>query len=311
MRIKNKITDLFKIEHPIIQGGMVWVSGWKLAKAVSENGGLGLIGAGSMKPELLAEHIQKIKQNCQKPFGVNLPLFRGDIEELISVVITESVKIVFTSAGNPGKYTEMFKQKGIKVVHVVANLKQALKAESVYCDAIVAEGVEAGGHNGADEIPLSDLIIQLANEVKIPIIAAGGIVDKHGIEKAISLGASGVQIGTLFAASVESSAHINYKEAIVKAGENDTALFFKSIGLIRAIVNPFVEKAILSEKKNVPQEELVELLGSKREMLGIFNGNLEEGILEAGTGVGKITSVKSVADIFRDLVNDSSKNSLT
>jgi len=302
MKIKNRITDLFKIEYPIIQGGMVWVSGWKLASAVSNNGGLGLIGAGSMKPDLLCEHVRKCKNATKNPFGVNIPLLRKDSEDLMKITIDEGVKIVFTSAGNPAKYISLLKENNIKVVHVVSNLKQALKAELVGCDAIVAEGVEAGGHNGADEIPLTDLISQLAKEIKIPIIAAGGIVDKIGIEKAFSLGACGVQIGTLFAASEESSAHINYKEAVVKAGENDTALFFKSIGLIRAIVNPFVEKAILSEKENVPQEELIELLGSKREKMGIFDGNLEEGILEAGIGVGKITSIKSVAEIFRDLV---------
>ncbi|MBU0474907.1 MAG: nitronate monooxygenase [Bacteroidetes bacterium] len=296
-----KTTKLFGIKYPIIQGGMVWVSGWKLASAVSNNGGLGLIGAGSMKPDLLREHIQKCKAATKNPFGVNIPLLRKDSEDLVKTTIDEGVKIVFTSAGNPAKYISLLKDNNIKVVHVVSNLKQALKAELVGCDAIVAEGVEAGGHNGADEIPLDSLITQLVNEIKIPIIAAGGIVDKFGIEKAFALGASGVQIGTLFAASVESSAHINYKEAIVKADDNDTALFFKSIGLTRGIVNPFIKKAIALEKRNASNEELLELLGSKREMLGIFNGNCDDGILEAGTGVGRITSIKSVEEIFLEL----------
>ncbi len=300
---ENRITNLFGIKYPIIQGGMVWVSGWKLVSAVSNNGGLGLIGAGSMKPDLLCEHLRKCKNATKNPFGVNIPLLRKDSDDLVKTTIDEGVKIVFTSAGNPAKYISLLKENNIKVVHVVSNLKQALKAESVGCDAIVAEGVEAGGHNGADEIPLANLINQLANEIKIPIIAAGGIVDKIGIETAISLGASGVQIGTLFAASVESSAHINYKEAVVKAGENNTALIFKSIGLTRGIVNPFIEKATALEKRNASIDELLELLGSKREMLGIFNGNLNDGILEAGIGVGKITSIKSVEKIFRDLVS--------
>lgn len=302
LKVDNKTTQLFGIKYPIIQGGMVWVSGWKLASAVSNNGGLGLIGAGSMKSDLLCEHINKCKNETKNPFGVNIPLLRKDSDDLVKTTIDEDVKIVFTSAGNPAKYISLLKDNNIKVVHVVSNLKQALKAESVGCDAIVAEGVEAGGHNGADEIPLANLITQLVNEIKIPIIAAGGIVDKFGIEKAISLGAAGVQIGTLFAASMESSAHINYKEAIVKAGDMDTVLFFKTIGLTRGIVNPFIEKAIDLEKRNASKEELLELLGSKREKLGIFEGNCNKGILEAGTGVGKINKIKSVEEIFNDLI---------
>jgi len=302
LKVVNKTTQLFEIKYLIIQGGMVWVSGWKLASAVSNNGGLGLIGAGSMKSDLLCEHIKKSKNATKNPFGVNIPLLRKDSDDLVKTTIDEGVKIVFTSAGNPAKYISLLKDNNIKVVHVVSNLKQALKAESVGCDAIVAEGVEAGGHNGADEIPLANLITQLVNEIKIPIIAAGGIVDKFEIEKAISLGAAGVQIGTLFAASMESSAHINYKEAIVKAGDMDTVLFFKTIGLTRGIVNPFIEKAIALEKRNASKEELFELLNTKREKLGIFEGDCNEGILEAGTGVGKINKIKSVEEIFNDLI---------
>ena len=301
IQFPNRVNDLFKIYFPIIQGGMVWASGWKLASAVSNCGGLGLIGAGSMKPDLLREHIRKCKNATDKPFGVNIPLLREDSDELVKVTIEEGVKIVFTSAGNPAKYIELLKNSGIIVVHVVANLKQALKSEVVGCDAIVAEGVEAGGHNGVDEIPLENLIRELAGNLKIPIIAAGGIANKSGIEKAISLGAEGVQIGTLFAASIESSAHVNYKNAIVNAGDNDTTLIFKDIGLTRGIKNPFTQKALELETKLASKEELISLLGKKRERLGIFEGNTEEGILEAGTGVGSITKIKSVKEIFEEL----------
>lgn len=298
----TRVTELFEINYPIIQGGMVWVSGWKLASAVSNSGGLGLLGAGSMKPELLKEHIQKCRAATSKPFGVNIPLLRKDSDELIKTVIDENVKIVFTSAGNPAKYIDLLKQNSIIVVHVVSNLKQALKAESVGCDAIVAEGVEAGGHNGADEIPMVNLISQIVGEIKIPVIAAGGIVTKLDIKKALTLGAEGVQVGTLFASAVESSAHINYKEAVINAEETDTTLFFKSIGLIRGIKNEFTEKVISLENNNATKEELLELLGSKREKLGIFDGNCKEGILEAGSGVGNIYKIKTVEEIFSELV---------
>lgn len=300
--MKNRITDLLKTKHPIIQGGMVWVSGWKLASAVSNCGGLGLIGAGSMKPELLKEHIQKCKRATEKPFGVNIPLLRKDSDNLIKTTIDEGVKVVFTSAGNPSKHIEILKANGISVIHVVSNLKQALKAESVGCDAIVGEGVEAGGHNGADEIPMEDLIVELVENVQLPIVAAGGISDKTGVEKALSLGAEGVQIGTLFAASVESSAHLNYKRAIIGANEDDTKLIFRKIGLTRGIRNPFIEKVVSFEKGNPTIPELKELLGQKRERLGIFEGNVEDGILEAGTGVGKINEILTVSEIFDMLI---------
>jgi len=302
LNIPNKITELFKIKYPIIQGGMVWVSGWKLVSAVSNNGGLGLIGAGSMKPNLLCEHIQKCKAATKNPFGVNVPLLRQDTDALIKVIIDEKIKIVFTSAGNPAKYIDLLKKNNVIVVHVVSNLKQAIKAESVGCDAVVGEGVEAGGHNGADEISLADLITQLVKELKIPIIAAGGIADKSGIEKALLLGAFAVQIGTLFASSIESSAHINYKNAIITANENDSVLFFRKIGLTRGIINLFIQKAIVLENQNVSKEELIAFLGSKREKLGIFDGNLDDGILEAGTGISFISKIKSVKEIFSDLV---------
>ncbi len=308
MKIQNRLTKLLEIKHPIIQGGMVWVSGWKLASAVSNNGGLGLIGAGSMKPELLSEHIQKCKEATSNPFGVNIPLLRKDSDELVKVVIEEGVKIVFSSAGNPAKYINVFKENNIAVVHVVSNLKQALKAESVGCDAVVGEGVEAGGHNGLDEIPMMSLIPQLVDELKIPIIAAGGIANKSGIEMALSIGAEGVQIGTLFATTEESSAHINYKKAIVNAGASDTTLIFKTIGLTRGIKNPFTERAIELENRNATEEELKNLLGEKRERLGIFEGNVDEGILEAGEGVGVITEIESVEKIFSKLINKGEDN---
>jgi len=308
MKIQNRITELLKIKYPIIQGGMVWVSGWKLASAISNSGGLGLIGAGSMKPELLSEHIQKCKRETTNSFGVNIPLLRKDSDELVNVVIEEGVKIVFSSAGNPAKYINLLKQNQITVVHVVSNLKQALKAESVGCDAVVGEGVEAGGHNGSDEIPMISLIPQLVSEIKIPVIAAGGIANKSGVDKALTLGAEGVQIGTLFAATKESSAHINYKTAIVNTGPSDTTLILKTIGLTRGIKNQFTERAIELENKDATPEELRILLGEKRERLGIFEGNLEEGILEAGKGVGLITEIQSVAEVFEKIIENISKS---
>lgn len=308
MKNKNRLTEILGIKYPIIQGGMVWVSGWKLASAVSNCGGLGLIGAGSMKPELLKEHIQKCKMATTNPFGINITLLRKDADELVKVVIEEGIKIVFSSAGNPAKYIGLFKENDIKVVHVVSNLKQALKAESVGCDAVVGEGVEAGGHNGLDEIPMMSLIPQLVDELKIPVIAAGGIANKNGVDIAFSLGAEGVQIGTLFAATEESSAHLNYKEAIVNAGVTDTTLILKPIGLTRGIKNKFTERAIELENRNGTQEELKTLLGKKREKLGIFEGNVEEGILEAGEGVGVITEIESVEKVFSKLINRGDDN---
>ena len=307
MNIKNRITELFGIKYPIIQGGMVWVSGWKLASAVSENGGLGLIGAGSMKADLLREHIQKCKEATQKPFGVNLPLLRGDATDLVKVIVEENVKIVFTSAGHPGKFIEEFKKNGITVTHVIANLKQAKKAESVGCDAVVAEGVEAGGHNGADEITTMALVPYISENVKIPVIAAGGISSGKAILAALALGAEGAQIGTLFAASLESSAHENFKQAILNAKETDTALILKKIAMARVIKNKFAEDAIKAEYSGVGEETLKQILGEKRERRGIFEGDLEEGMLEAGQGAAQITKLKTVKEIFDDLISDFDK----
>ncbi len=283
---------------------MVWVSGWRLASAVSNCGGLGLIGSGSMKPDLLKEHILKCKAATDKPFGVNIPLLRGDAEELINTLTSENVKIVFTSAGHPGRHIDKFKSNGITVVHVVSNVKQALKAESVGCDAIVGEGVEAGGHNGADELTTFALIPQIVDAVKIPAIAAGGIADGRGILAALALGAEGVQIGTRFAVTVESSAHQNYKKEIMEAEDNSTSLFFRKIGLVRAIKNEFVIKALEAEKNCADDTELKELLGRKREMLGIFEGDEKEGMMEAGQGAGLIKDILTVKELFERLINE-------
>jgi enoyl-[acyl-carrier protein] reductase II len=302
--LQTRITELFKIKYPIIQAGMVWVSGWKLVSAVSNNGGLGLIGSGSMKPELLREHIKDCFKATDKPFGVNIPQLRGDADELVKVVIEEGVKIVFTSAGHPGKFIEEFKKHKIKVVHVVPSVKFALKAESVGCDAVVGEGVEAGGHNGMDQTTTLTLIPQLVDALNIPVIAAGGIADGRGIAAALALGAEGVQIGTRFAATVESSAHQNYKEKIVESGDDGTTLAFKKIGLVRMMKNDFAERAVKAEFDGWDEEKLRELLGSKRERLGIFEGDEIEGEMEAGQGVGLINEILSVKDLFEKLLKE-------
>lgn len=304
MKIKNRITDLLKIDYPIIQAGMVWVSGWKLASAVSNNGGLGLIGSGSMKPELLREHIQKCSAATSKSFGVNLPLLRGDANELLNVIIDEGVKIVFTSAGHPGKFIEQLKKNEIKVIHVVSNVKQALKAESVGCDAVVGEGVEAGGHNGADELTTFCLIPMLVDNVNIPVIAAGGIVNGNGIAAALALGAEAVQIGTRFAATIESSAHDNYKRKIIESNDTSTTLVLKKIGMARIIKNKWSEIVIKAESGGADETELKKLLGEKRERLGIFEGDENEGMMEVGQGVGLIKEILSVESLMKKLIQE-------
>jgi len=281
---------------------MVWVSGWKLASAVSNNGGLGLIGSGSMKPELLREHIQKCKSATSKSFGVNLPLLRGDAEDLVKVIIEENVKIVFTSAGHPGKFIDQFKKNETIVIHVVPSLKFALKAESEGCDAVVGEGVEAGGHNGIDEITTLSLIPQLVNALKIPVIAAGGISDGRGILAALSLGAEAVQIGTRFAVTQESSAHENYKLAVINSKDKDTHLILKKIGMARVIKNKFSEEMSKLEINCADLETQNELLGKKREMKGIFEGNLNEGMLEASQSSGLINDIPNVEQLMKRLI---------
>ncbi len=304
MKVVNRITQLFEIQYPIIQAGMVYVSGYKLAAAVSECGGLGLIGAGSMKPELLREHIQKAKQKTNKPFGVNIPLLRQDAEELIKVTIEEGVKIVFTSAGHPGKFIGLLKQNNIKVIHVVPSVKYAKKAEEVGCDAIVGEGYEAGGHNGFDEITTFCLIPMLVRNVKIPVIAAGGITTGAQIAAAMALGAEGVQIGTRFAATVESSAHESYKKKVVEAVDNSTIIGFRKIGLVRMLKNDFALRAVEAEKKCADEKTLLEIWGEKRERLGIFEGDTVEGALEAGQSAGLIDNILPVKDVFQNLINE-------
>ncbi|MHB8930641.1 MAG: NAD(P)H-dependent flavin oxidoreductase [Melioribacteraceae bacterium] len=300
--MSNRITTLFGIKDPIIQAGMVWVSGWKLASAVSENGGLGLIGAGSMKPDLLREHIQKCKTATDKPFGVNIPLLRSDAADLIKVVIEEDVKIVFSSAGHPGKFIDELKKNNVTVVHVVPSVKFALKAESVGCDAIVGEGVEAGGHNGADEITTFCLIPQLVDALGIPVIAAGGISDGRGILAALALGAEGVQIGTRFAVTEESSAHENYKRKIIEAKDNDTILVLKKIGAARMIKNEFTAEIYNAELNGADEDRLKQLLGEKRERLGIFEGDEINGMMEAGQGSGLIKEILTVKELMEKLV---------
>jgi len=298
MNLENRVTKLLNIKYPIVQAGMVWASGWKLASAVSNCGGLGLIGAGSMKPELLREHIQKCKAATQNPFGVNIPLLREDVADLVKATIEEGVKIVFSSAGHPGKFIDEFKKNGITVVHVVPALKFALKAESVGCDAVVGEGVEAGGHNGADELSVVSLIPQLVDNLKIPVMAAGGIADGRGILAAMALGAEGVQIGTRFAVTQESSAHENYKNKIINSSENDTILILKKIGLVRTLKNEFTAKVQEAESRGANQDELRELLAKKRERSGIFEGDEQNGLMEAGQGIGLIKDIPTVAELF-------------
>lgn len=311
MQIKNRVTKLFKIRYPIVQAGMVWVSGYKLASAVSNNGGLGLIGSGSMKPDLLQEHIIKCRKATSKPFGVNIPLLRTDAEELINIVITNDVKIVFTSAGHPGKFIDILKKNDITVCHVVPSLKFAKKAESVGCDAVVGEGVEAGGHNGIDELSVFTLTQQLVDELKIPVLAAGGITNGKSILALLALGAEGVQIGTRFAVTKESSAHDNYKQRVVEAKENDTVLILKKIGMVRMLKNKFSEEAVAAEYSGADTEKLKNILGQKRERLGIFEGDSDYGMMEAGQGAGLINDIPTVEVLMKRLIieyNEACKN---
>lgn len=308
MSTKNRITELFRIKYPIIQAGMVWVSGWKLASAVSNSGGLGLIGAGSMKPELLATHLEKCRKATKFPFGVNLPLLRKDADDLLDVIIDKDIKIVFTSAGNPAKHIGRLKNHNIKVVHVVSSLKQGKKAEDAGCDAIVGEGVEAGGHNGSDELTTLTLIPLLKDHLSIPLIAAGGIADGRHIAAAFLLGAEGVQIGTLFAASAESSASADYKQAIVNAGDTDTTLSFRKIGLVRMLKNHFSYRISEAEAAGADSERLIHLLGEKREMKGIFEGDINEGMMEAGQSAAFVDEIYPVEIIFKRLFKEFRKS---
>lgn len=295
----DTIKQLFNIKYPIVQGGMIWCSGWELASAVSNAGGLGLIGSGSMYPEILREHIKKCKQATNKPFGVNVPLLYPNIEEHIKIIIEEGVKIVFTSAGNPKTWTAHLKQHDITVVHVVSNVKFAVKCQEAGVDAIVAEGFEAGGHNGREETTTLVLIPEVKKHINIPLIAAGGIGSGKAMAAAFALGAQGVQIGSRFAATEESSAHINFKNAIVSAKEGDTQLSLKQLTPVRLLKNPFFEKVSELEKNGSSPEQLALLLGRGRAKKGMFEGDLNEGELEIGqvsAGISKIETVKEVID---------------
>ena len=301
---KNKICELFNIEKPIIQAGMIWCSGWELASAVSNAGGLGLIGSGSMYPDILRIHIKKCKQATNKPFGVNIPLLYPNIEEHIKIIIEEGVKIVFTSAGNPKIWTNHLKQHGIIVVHVVSALKFALKCVEAGVDAIVAEGFEAGGHNGKEETTTFVLIPQIKSSISLPIIAAGGIATGTQMAAAFTLGADGVQIGSRFVATFESSAHENFKNKIIQAKEGDTQLTLKQLTPVRLIKNKFFDEVIQAEQSGASIEELKNLLGKARAKKGMFEGDLIDGELEIGQVSASINEIKSAAEVVNEIYSD-------
>ena len=303
----NRIKELFGIKYPIIQGGMIWCSGWELASAVSNAGGLGLIGSGSMYPEVLREHIQKCKKATDKPFGVNIPLIYPNIDEHIQIIIDEGVKIIFSSAGNPNKYTSYLQEKGIIVVHVIANTKFALKSVAAGVDAIVAEGFEAGGHNGKDEITTMCLIPKIADEVNIPLIAAGGISDGRAMLAAMCLGADGVQIGSRFAVCKESSAHENFKNYVFDAKDGATDLTLKEITAVRLLKNEFYQKIQEAYLAKATTKELKELLGRGRAKKGMFEGNLSEGELEIGQVSSMINKMQTSKEIIDEIIDDFNK----
>lgn len=300
--MSNRITTLFGIQYPIISGGMVWCSGWKLASAVSNAGGLGLIGAGSMHPEILREHIVKCKAATDKPFGVNVPLLYPEIDTIMRIIIEEKVPIVFTSAGNPKTWTPVLKEKGIKVAHVVSSSKFARKCEEAGVDAIVAEGFEAGGHNGREETTTMCLVPAVRTATQLPLIAAGGIGSGAAIAASMALGAEGVQIGTLFALSAESSAHEDFKQYSLQLQEGDTRLALKQLSPTRLVKSKFLDQVLAAETAGASVEELKALLGKGRAKKGMFEGNLEEGELELGQIVSSIRSIKNVEDIMKELV---------
>lgn len=302
--MQQNITKLFNIQYPIVQGGMIWVSGYKLAAAVSNAGGLGLIGAGSMYPEVLRTHIQKCKKATKKPFGVNVPLLYPDIEKIMEIIIEEKVKIVFTSAGNPNTWTATLKNNGIAVVHVVSSVKFALKAEQAGVDAVVCEGFEAGGHNGREETTTFALIPMVKEQVKIPVIAAGGIGSGRGMLAAMVLGADGVQIGSRFAATDESSAHQNFKNSIVGVQEGDTQLTLKELAPVRLIKNKFYDEVQALYLTKPTQEELKEFLGRARAKRGMFEGDLEDGELEIGQIAGLIHEIKPVKIVLKEILEE-------
>ena len=298
----NKITSLFNIKYPIIQAGMIWNSGWRLASAASKSGILGLIGAGSMYPDVLRKHIQKCKAATDKPFGVNVPMLYPNIEEIMDIIVEEGVKIVFTSAGNPKTWTSWLQERDITVVHVVSSVKFALKAEAAGVDAIVAEGFEAGGHNGRDEITTLTLIPMVKEQLSIPLIAAGGIATGKAMLAAMVLGADGVQVGSRFVASEESSAHNAFKQVVVDAKEGDTQLTLKELAPVRLIKNKFYNEIQDLYKTAPTPEQLKELLGRARAKRGRFEGDLDDGELEIGQIAGLIHDIKPVAEIVEDMI---------
>uniref|UniRef100_UPI004047F0ED NAD(P)H-dependent flavin oxidoreductase n=1 Tax=Polaribacter sp. TaxID=1920175 RepID=UPI004047F0ED len=302
--MKNTITELFDIQYPIVQGGMIWVSGYKLAAAVSNAGGLGLIGAGSMYPEVLREHIQKCKKATSKPFGVNVPMLYPAIEKIMDIIIEEGVKIVFTSAGNPKTWASFLKDKGITVVHVVSSVKFALKAQEAGVDAVVCEGFEAGGHNGREETTTFTLIPMVKEQLKIPVIAAGGIGSGRGMLAAMVLGADGVQVGSRFAATQESSAHANFKQTIIDVQDGGTELTLKELAPVRLVKNNFYQQVQELYKKNPSIEEIKELLGRARAKKGMFEGDLENGELEIGQVAGLIHDIKTAKEVIDEMIEE-------
>ena len=304
MSFRNRITDLFKIDVPIIQAGMVWASGWELASAVSNSGGLGIIGAGSMYPEILRTHIQKIRAVTSKPFAVNLPMLYPDLEALIKIIIEEKVPIVFTSAGNPKTWTSVLKDAGCVVVHVVSSAQFALKAEAAGCDAVVAEGFEAGGHNGREETTTMVLIPMVCKAVSIPVIAAGGIATGAQMLAAFALGAQGVQIGSRFVCSTEATSHINFKNAIIEAKEGDTELGLKLLAPVRLLKNKFANEILTIEKQGASKEVLAEKLAKGRAKKGMFEGDMENGELEIGQVSAMINTIQPAAEIVNEIWHD-------
>lgn len=281
---------------------MVWTADWKLAVAVSEAGGLGLIGAGSMSTDLLREHIRKAKAATRAPFGVNIPLARGDADNLVRTTVEEGVRIVFTSSGHPAKFTRTLKGAGCTVVHVIAAVKHGLKAAEAGCDAVVAEGFEAGGHNGVDEMTTLALVPQVVDAITLPVIAAGGIADGRGLAAVLALGAHAAQVGTRFAATVEASAHETYKQAVVSAGDTDTVLTMKQVVPVRMLKTPFTKRVQQAEREGADRAALLAMLGEKRERKGIFEGNLEEGMFEAGQGAGLVREILPAAEVVRSMM---------
>ena len=302
--MQNKITELFKIKYPIIQAGMIWNSGWKLASAVSNSGGLGLLGAGSMYPDVLRQHIQKCKKATSHPFGVNVPMLYPNIEEIIQIIIEQGVKIVFTSAGNPKIHTERLKKNGIKVAHVISSVKFAAKAQEAGVDAVVAEGFEAGGHNGREETTTFTLIPMVKEKIQIPLIAAGGIATGKGMLAAMVLGADGVQIGSRFVASEESSAHINFKNKVIEAEDGDTLLTLKELAPVRLLKNKFSNDVLELYKSNPSKQDLIDLLGRARAKRGMFEGDLEDGELEIGQITGLINKIQPASKIIKEIISE-------